>query len=209
MGADVCSYRCLSNSTCALVDNNRNCEDGITCTIDTCTDNVCSSTLRPVGTPCNENDIPEAAISKRQAPALPASVCGATCDASGSCLCQCQTADDCDDGNPCTLDGCVNGNCVNLVANGIGCTSGGMSGMCVNATCVTSTGAPTPPPLCTVNADCDDGNDCTIDSCVLGSCVNVVANGLSCTTAANVTGLCTAGSCIVVTTLPPMCVGTT
>lgn len=57
-----------------------------------------------------------------------------------------------------------------------------------------------PPPSCTPQTqsiDCDDGNACTADTCVSGSCTNVAddknscSDGLSCTS-----DVCSAGSCI-------------
>lgn len=51
---------------------------------------------------------------------------------------------DCDDGNPCTIDDCDNGTCVNTPIPG----------------------------CCNVAVDCDDGDPCTIDSCDNGACVN-------------------------------------
>ncbi len=69
---------------------------------------------------------------------------------------------DCDDGNDCTLDQCVEGRCVFQFAPpaspcGLGelCINGGVcdgSGVCV----------------ADVPAECDDGNDCTMDLCADG-----------------------------------------
>lgn len=54
---------------------------------------------------------------------------------------------DCDDGDPCTIDACIDQVCFNF---------------------------PDPDPCCAI--DCDDGNACTIDMCVNGLCVYALAN---------------------------------
>jgi hypothetical protein len=74
----------------------------------------------------------------------------------GTCT---NTIIDCDDGNECTTDGCVNGSCTNAP---IDCDDDDecTTDECVGGTC---TNAP---------IDCDDGNECTIDGCVSGSCTN-------------------------------------
>ena len=89
---------------------------------------------------------------------------GQQCSANGACDCvanqsqQCQggklfwldscgnpgdLVDDCNDGNPCTDDGCANGACVNQAS----------------------------PCDCQVDADCDQGKDCQLVECVDGNCV--------------------------------------
>jgi len=61
----------------------------------------------------------------------------------GQCPGGCINAAQCDDGNPCTSDQCVAGQCVN-----------------------------TPIPGCCQDAmDCDDGNPCTLDICQAGICI--------------------------------------
>jgi hypothetical protein len=58
---------------------------------------------------------------------------------------------------------------------------------CVDNVCVT-------PPECIVNADCDDGNECTQDVCTSGACSNPnEANGTSCNGGA---GQCSDGTCV-------------
>lgn len=73
---------------------------------------------------------------------------------------------DCDDGNPCTADMCdPQGGCQNAPLPGQACDDGVA---CTGAdTCDTSgtcTGAPISG-CCTVNLDCDDGNACTTNTC--------------------------------------------
>ena len=65
---------------------------------------------------------------------------GTTC---GGLSCrECQDASHCDDGDPCTLDECVDGECVHTPI--VGC--------------------------CDTDVDCDDGDPCTNDKCVDGVC---------------------------------------
>ncbi len=69
---------------------------------------------------------------------------------------------DCDDGDGCSIDTCVDGVCRRAAVDcgdGDGCTDD----VCTDGAC-------TNPPR-----DCDDGNDCTADTCVAGTCQNPVA----------------------------------
>ncbi|QDV90002.1 hypothetical protein RAS2_10780 [Phycisphaerae bacterium RAS2] len=68
---------------------------------------------------------------------------------------ECFEDEDCDDGNPCTIDECINFVCVNT---------------------------PVADPCCGIN--CDDGNPCTTDTCADGLCINepIVCNDFDCCT---------------------------
>lgn len=113
------------------------CDDSNPCTEDGCVNGTCAFT--PNSDDCDD---------------------GNPCTETSLCLeglCQGQDALDCDDGNPCTddschpLDGCTSG------ANSAPCTDGNA---CTQGdTCVDT--------LCMSGADlgCDDGDDCTTDSC--------------------------------------------
>ena len=69
----------------------------------------------------------------------------------------CVTNEDCDDGNECTDDACVDGVCENTpVADNTPCTGG----LCCGGICTT--------PTCTNHGDCDDGEACTTDTCLNG-----------------------------------------
>lgn len=83
-------------------------------------------------------------------------------DADTGCQ-ECLTATDCDDGNPCTTDSCVEGACVNT-NNTLSCDDG--NGCTVNDVC--SGGSCVAGP----QMDCNDNNECTDDSCMEGACVN-------------------------------------
>ncbi|MEM6275255.1 MAG: hypothetical protein AAF735_08455, partial [Myxococcota bacterium] len=82
------------------------------------------------------------------------------CSENGSCA-GCINDIQCDDGNPCTLNGCneTSGECeTSDVANGLSCTQGsGGDGVCSAGTCVE----------CLADSQCDDGNPCTISTCQL------------------------------------------
>ncbi len=71
----------------------------------------------------------------------------------------------CDDGNPCTNDGCVSGACSNAAANGIVCWDGDActaGEKCSNGKCVGGS----------IVKDCDDNNACTDDACAAGNCTH-------------------------------------
>lgn len=108
---------------------------------------------------------------------------------------------DCNDGNACTTDECVNGQCVNdpvvcqddgnectteacetvsgcfgsIVNDGVSCDGG--AGSCQGGACIAFE--------CVGDGDCDDGDACTTNSCVDNSCVSsdvvCVDDGNECT----------------------------
>ena len=123
--------------------------------------------------------------------------------------CTCQTDEECDDGNECTIDRCVKGVCVHdhdrqPCDDGLFCTA---IDTCIDGVCV-STGSPCTGDLlcseqlgecveCLRDSDCDDGNICTTDTCSeSGSCLFENNNadcqdGLFCT----LSDACVGGSC--------------
>jgi len=77
----------------------------------------------------------------------------------------------CDDGNPCTEDGCNgDGSCFNTPDNTATCDDGSVCSQidaCVDGTCTGTT-----------LLNCDDGEPCTTDSCdPINGCVNIQATG--------------------------------
>ena len=71
----------------------------------------------------------------------------------------CSTENDCNDSDPCTIDSCEGGYCINAPMNcddGDSCTTD----FCVDGTCINE------------QMSCDDGNSCTTDSCIGGICEN-------------------------------------
>ncbi|MBW2990786.1 hypothetical protein KY348_03710 [Candidatus Woesearchaeota archaeon] len=139
-------------------------------------------------------------------------VCGGSlyCD-TGSGLCvECLNAGHCDDGNVCTTDSCSSGVCVNSpVSAGVSCSGCGGAicechgGFCVNAGC-TSDSDCSDGFVCNVGSglcveclvvgDCDDGEECTSDSCVSNFCSHAkLGDGSSC---AGDSGSCCSGVCV-------------
>ena len=117
---------------------------------------------------------------------------GDTCTVKSECqdgVCTGGSAINCNDGNPCTVDECVDGGCLSLPADGAcddgnACTTGDLcqDGICTFAEllscdddnlCTDDACHPVNECVHTLNqAPCDDGNSCTIgDHCDLGGCV--------------------------------------
>lgn len=148
------------------------CNDGNPCSIDSCgAGDMCVHTLVTSGSPCVSNGLPGACLS-------------------GACLPVCSLLD-CDDGEPCTTDSCndFSGTCDNsMLPDLTTCDLGGTAGACSGGSCQ---------PACDV-LDCDDGDDCTTDSCDpgAGTCSNVTApNGTACDFG-GLPGVCSAGTCL-------------
>ena len=90
-----------------------------------------------------------------------------------SCGCariECETNVDCNDGNACTSDICVDRTCENLPL----CTSDSQcddGNQCTNDVCQIGCCVNTPP-ACAIDSECDDDDANTIDVCVDGCCAN-------------------------------------
>jgi cysteine-rich repeat protein len=79
----------------------------------------------------------------------------------------------CDDGNECTTDACDPAvGCLRLPHDGQSCDDGNA---CTGADSCAATEChgTAIPGCCASDADCDDANPCTDDSCSMGSCQNV------------------------------------
>jgi hypothetical protein len=162
---------------CVFTDNTGPCDDGVACTTgDICAVGECAGTPLVCldSDPCNGDE---------------------SCD-EGSGTCQSGTPLTCDDGNPCTDDACTPGVGCEFTDNtavcddGVNCTTGDVcgGGVCAGTaipcldsdlfngdeSCDEGTGTCQPgAPL-----DCDDGDECTIDSCTPTSgCENAVDTG--------------------------------
>lgn len=107
----------------------------------------------------------------------------------------------CNDGDPCTVESCVEGACrVAPAANGTSCDDGNattVADMCSAGVC---RGTPdvVGPPICG-GASCEDGNLCTADACSLSGCTHIpLADGTSCDDGNRRTprDRCQAGSCV-------------
>ncbi len=155
------------------------CNDNSACTTDKCTNMFCSNT----SVSCDDgNACTTDSCNKTKgctSVALPASV---TCDDNNACTendncgtgtCT-GTAKACNDGNPCTDDGCnLAGACTttnNAVScdDGVTCTTGDA---CAGGACAGTA----------TNSACDDGNPCTTDSCAGKSgCQHAAAGTIAC-----------------------------
>jgi hypothetical protein len=132
------------------------CDDGNVCTTDTC--NPASGCLyEPNNFPCNDGNI---------------------CTIGDSCILgNCIGSEvECDDKNPCTVDSCddKSGNCAHSpVQNGVSCDDEEyctVEDSCIAGECGGK------------SRDCDDKNDCTVDSCseLFDSCLQFPKLGTSC-----------------------------
>lgn len=103
---------------------------------------------------------------------------------------------DCDDGNDCTDDACdpATGACTHSGIPGYpSCDNG--NGICFGWACQA---IPDSVPKCKTHLDCDDGNDCTEDTCDFGAgtCSNQPRNnGFPCTLPGGYPGKCAFGIC--------------
>jgi cysteine-rich repeat protein len=133
------------------------CNDGNPCTSDNCDlAKGCTYTVLD-GTPCNGDD----------------SACTSDTCSSGNCQVGAATA--CDDGNPCTSDGCdpKSGLCKSAAApDGLPCNDGtacSVGDVCVLGTCKGQ------------SANCSDGNACTADTCEpLTGCAHTATDNAAC-----------------------------
>jgi hypothetical protein len=176
---------CDDNSNCTANDHcvaggkctgtsNVNCDDNNPCTSDNCLDPNTCAPHDPIadGTVCSD---------------------GNACHLGGKCaagICSGLTSQNCDDGNPCTDDGCdaksgcTHANNTAPCSDGSTCTAGDI---CAGGTC--TSGAP---------VSCDDKNVCTDDSCDKGLGCQHVANALPCDDKSVCTQSdnCAAGICV-------------
>ncbi len=130
-----------------------NCNDGVSCTVDTCDESGDSCVSTPTAALCDNGQFCDGLE---------------TCDAVNDC--QAGTPPDCDDGVACTDDTCdeVGDACVNS-ANNANCDNGQFCDGPETCDTVAGCQAGTAP-------NCDDGVGCTDDSCdeVGDACVNAV-----------------------------------
>lgn len=98
---------------------------------------------------------------------------------------ECEDASDCDDGDSCTNDACLQGECHNIDSPCLyGCLDGKCQGcagdddcmegdQCTLDKCIANECKHYPiQNCCSSNDECDDGNDCTADLCSSNSCLN-------------------------------------
>jgi N-acetylneuraminic acid mutarotase len=171
------------------------CNDGNVCTVDACTNGVCTwLSVCDDGLPCTDDlgDVSNNCACSHTVSSL-GSVCddgnactlGTTCDGVGGAVANCTGGAtlNCDDGNLCTDDscdpagGCVHASNINACDDGNACTTGDTcgGGTCNpgnavscndNNLCTDDSCNPATGCVHTLNAArCTDGNSCTDDSC--------------------------------------------
>jgi hypothetical protein len=212
---------CDETGTCLVTPNAAACDDGLYCTDgDTCTAGICTGSPRQCADAdvCTVDGCDEDSDSCTHGPAPDGALCddGRYCTVSDTCtagVCGGQPRD-CSDGNPCTVDGCLEAfnECTNppvtnnvLCDDGISCTA---SDVCTDGVCIGSDDCPAGESCdlsstqcvtsasCATSAECNDGNACTDDDCVNGFCSHPpnaapCDDGQYCT----VDDTCSGGSC--------------
>ncbi len=186
---------CISPTGCSHPNNTASCDDSNPCTEnDVCSDGTCdgSAVTCDDGNPCTDDSCD------------PATGCTVTfntgsCDDGNSCTTNDLCADgvciggqtNCDDGDPCTSDSCVGGQCQHAnAANGILCDDNSACtsfDFCLNGECSG------------VEVECNDGNECTSDSCdPVTGCEATPISGTLCDDGNPCTAndSCSAGTCI-------------
>jgi hypothetical protein len=142
-----CTIADACNAGVCIPGKKANCDDGNICTADSC-DIKAGCENAPTTGPCNADD----------------SACTADMCASGKCAAGQGKA--CTDINACTADVCdpKTGQCSYTgLPDGTVCDPGAAAG-CKPVACKVQTCVPATPP------NCDDGNDCTLDSCTETPC---------------------------------------
>lgn len=202
---DPCTLGDYCNASSVCVGTVIACNDGNPCTLDECDEATgeCLTDAQP-GIPCDDGE----ACTDDDACTAAATCLGIDklCDdgklctedscSGGQCVfntenCDCLTAQDCDDSNPCTTNTCdlATGDC-ELAAN--------ISTPCDDGDLCTQTDACNATGECVgLLIACDDGNDCTDDLCVAGTCefapnsANPCDDGVACT----VSDVCVGATC--------------
>ncbi len=163
-----------------LCDEDADCGDGDTCTVGVCLDLIktCAFAPKPDGETCVDAN---------------ACTTGETCQ-SGECIgkplnCDAELADGSD--NPCTTNSCHPAVGCIYPPNTIPCSDGNactIGDQCHQSACVSGAAKV-----------CNDGNDCTEDSCdtETGACVGTPLSGQACDDGSDCTSgdVCTAGVC--------------
>ena len=159
-------------------DDGNPCTQNDLCTVDPVFKKLCLGTPVPVddGNPCTDDKCVGGVVEH-------VSLDGVPCDDGDPCslmeVCQegqcvgqdfdqactlgCESADDCDDSDPCTDDACVDGACASTPVNCDDqdpCTED----LCADGACASA-------PL-----NCDDQDPCTDDACVDGACASAPVN---------------------------------
>lgn len=199
-GADTdCRVRTCTAGVCGVQDLN-----GVACDLDgdACTVDVCSGGSCQPGVPMNCDDGVECTIDVCDAltggclhdPAPAGTACGAglSCDGAGACV-ECLTAAECPGADTaCRVRTCSSGTCGFQDQDGAACDDANActtGDVCVSGSC--QGGLP---------VNCDDGQECTVDSCdaSTGACIySPVADGTPCSDGSGCTvgDACLSGGC--------------
>ena len=181
------------------------CDDLVACTADSCAASGCVHTPRDAlcsataGGHCDAADdcqypICTAATCTPTAGACQEARCEGSsclrtsvCTAAEECCGGACVAAGCDDDDPCTADSCGLGGCVHVVTAGSTCDD---REPCTTGDVCRADGR------CSGTAlDCNDGNDCTANTCVAGACQSSPRAGAC--TLPHASGSCAGGDCMV------------
>lgn len=170
----------LVDRSCVTDDD---CDDGDPCTSETCPAGTCAFAATASGTPCT-GGVCVGTWPPTCVECIDSGDCNAPtplCD-QGACV-ECINADDCEeDDEPCTLKSCGEGSCfLSTAPAGTPCDAGVCLGIGVSCVeCVVSTDCPRSKPVCKEaqstciecvdDEGCDDGDECTEDSCEQETC---------------------------------------
>ncbi len=208
--ADTCTGGTCDNTA---EPDGTTCNDGQYCTVnDQCTSGSCGGTLRDcslAADQCNDgtcDEVNDACIPQPKADGTSCSdgqycTTGDRC-VSGGCL---GFGRDCTDTDPCTVDGCdeASDQCTHTVVENPGAEGPPGQSNCQNGLdddCDGLTDYLEDPNCydCQNDADCNDNNPCTADTCSIGVCQNqAVADGTGCSDGlyCTVSDQCTSGAC--------------
>jgi len=171
-GQDVCLLEAGGECSCRgesfVCESDNDCDDDNTCTTDICTPSGCEHDCLWYES-CDDGDVSTT------------DECCRTDPDTGGCEClgliaSCDTDGDCNDMNDCTADSCNMGECSYQCTTGKACDDGDPGtehDQCGHNTVACHLCACQGEPPCSSDEDCDDGNQCTQDSCgESGECVN-------------------------------------
>ncbi|MEK6677667.1 MAG: hypothetical protein AABZ47_18695 [Planctomycetota bacterium] len=199
------------NDRCIQCSSNAECNDNNVCTIDACVSNQCEYTNITV--PCDDGLFCTLTDTCINGSCVGSGIrCpGQQCNETTNQCADCTVNAHCNDSNPCTTDSCnslghcVNANNTSFCDDGLFCT---VVGRCTGGVCVGSINRCPPSQTCdeandrciqcSSNAECNDNNVCTTDTCnASGLCVhtnntNTCNDSRFCTT----TDVCSGGVCV-------------
>ena len=188
-----CVGESLANGTPCDADNSI-CTNADSCNSGVCTSGTaiaCNDSNPCTDDACNPKD--GCVFTNNKAPCFDGKLC-TVADACADGACAGGKQKTCNDGDPCSNDGCnaATGNCQYLPASGADCDDGNLctqGDVCQKGNCVAQS-----------STQCDDDNTCTVDKCngLTGKCESTPAfDGMGCEDGKKCTAgdTCTAGVC--------------